>query len=328
MEILLENPLATMYGPYFLVFFGFVITFTLIILGINKTRLDQTDNLGLPPIPSEIDPYEIAYLRGGTNEVARAVIFSLMQKGYLEIGKDGSDAYLSRTKNQPGSSRLMPIEQVSLDWIRNRQETKHIFESNGLTKQLEAYGETYKARLEQQQMLASNEMRSQMLRRSLIAVALIGGLGVYKIIAAVAHGSFNFAGIIIMSIIGIIIAGVIANLPRVTKLGKAHLERLQLAFENLKLEAQKGYVRAGMPQTAPQTTFAGVDPLLLSVGVFGGGILVGTIFDDYNQMFQKAQNQTANSSSCGSSCGSCSSSDGGGSSCGSGCGGGCGGCGG
>lgn len=336
MEILLDNPLAAMYGPYFLVFYGFFITFTLIILGIGKTRIDQTDQIGLPPIPAQIDPYEIAYMRGGTNEVARSVIFSLMQKGFLEITKEGSKTYLSRTPNQTDASRLLPIEQLALDWVETRQEAKRVFEGNGLTKQLEAYGSSYKARLEHQQLLVGEEMRAQMARWKWIAAAAIFGLGLYKILASVIYGIYNFVGLIIMGAIGLVIALSIANLPRITRLGKAYLERLQLAFDNLKYEAQKNYIPSGEPRTVQQTTFAGVDPLLLSVGVFGGGILAGTMFDDYNQTFQRAQNQSVNSSSCGSACGTgCSSSDssGGsscssGSSCGSSCGGGCGGCGG
>ncbi|HVE58180.1 MAG TPA: hypothetical protein VNB22_15210, partial [Pyrinomonadaceae bacterium] len=125
----------------------------------------------------------------------------------------------------------------------------------------------------------------------------------------------------------------VSNFPRVTKLGKAYLERLQTAFDNLKYTSQAAYIASNQPMVAPQTSFAGVDPLLLSVGVFGSGILAGTVFDSYNQAFQRAQSASiAGGSSCSSGCGSCST--GGGSSCSSGgdggssCGGGCGGCGG
>jgi hypothetical protein len=65
MDILLDNPLATMYGPYFLILYGFFIFFVLISLGFAKTRIDRTDELPIPPVPSEVDPYEIAFMRGG-----------------------------------------------------------------------------------------------------------------------------------------------------------------------------------------------------------------------------------------------------------------------
>lgn len=333
MEILLDNPLATMYGPYFLIFYGFFIVFTLIFLGILKTRIDKSDKIGLPPIPSQIDPYEIAFLRGGTNEVARSVLFSLMRKGYLQMENDGKTGRIFRTENPTDRGVLKPIEQITLDWVGSSCETSQIFAAKGLTRQLEMFGNAYKMRLEQQQLLVNDEMKAQMSVFRWAAILAVLGLGFYKIFAAVLNGRYNFIFIVIMGVAGMLIAAAVSNLPRLTKLGKAYLERLQMAFDNLKYQAQKTYLPSNEPRTVPQASFAGVDPLLLSVGVFGSAILAGTVYDQYNQTFQKAQNQAAGSS-CGSACGSsCSSSDSGcscssGSSCSSGCGGGCGGCGG
>ena len=140
------------------------------------------------------------------------------------------------------------------------------------------------------------------------------------------NGYRNVIGIIVIGALAVFLSIAATKTPRLTKLGKAYLERLQLAFQNLKPQVQM-FGRADFPrsQSLPGATFAGVDPVLLGVGVFGTGILAGTVYEDYNSVFQKAQNYA--SGGCGSSCGSgCSSGDGGGSSCGGGCGG-CGGCG-
>jgi uncharacterized membrane protein YgcG len=123
-------------------------------------------------------------------------------------------------------------------------------------------------------------------------------------------GRFNVMFTIFLAIVGFVVAIGIGKVPRVTKLGKQYLERLQLAFEGLKYQT---------PQTLNfQAGAAGIDPLLLSVGVFGTGILAGTAFSHYNETFAR-QHQAG--SSCGSSCGSGSSSGDGGGSCGGGCGG-------
>ncbi len=53
MDILLDNPLASMYGPYFLVFYIGFIVITLLLFGLVKTRIDKTNKLPLPPIPTE-----------------------------------------------------------------------------------------------------------------------------------------------------------------------------------------------------------------------------------------------------------------------------------
>jgi uncharacterized protein (TIGR04222 family) len=340
MDILLDNPLATMYGPYFLLLYGFVIFFTLIILAIIKRGVDDTDEMPLPPIPTHIDPYEIAYLRGGTNEVVRSVVFSLLQKDFIELNTDGKKTEIRQNDNGAGAAGLNQIEQLALGWFYTPRDSNEVFKSGGLTEQLESYGKTYQARLEQQQMLTSDELTGSFKPLKWTAYLVIFGLGAYKAFAAIAHGYYNIIFLIIFFIIGLLIARGVSKFPRLTKLGKAYLERLQLAFDNLKLEAQRPYIPSNEPQIVPQSTFAGVDPLLLSVGVFGSAILAGTIFDSYNQAFQRSQLQseasgTSCSSGCGSSCStgssSCSSGDSGGSSCssgsscGSGCGGGCGG---
>ncbi len=151
MDILLDNPLATMYGPYFLILYGSLIFFTLIALGISRSQIDKTNNLSLPPIPAQIDPYEIAYLRGGINEVARSVIFALMQKGFIEILKDSTKTVINKT-SPPTRRNLIQIEQLALDWHGNSREPKEVFDSNGLVAQLEGYRQMYQARLEQGQM--------------------------------------------------------------------------------------------------------------------------------------------------------------------------------
>jgi len=100
MDILLDNPLASMDGTFFLIFYVGFIVVTLVLFGLIKNRIDKSDTLTLPPIPPNIDPYEIAYLRGGTNEVARSVVFALMQKGLIEIKTEGTTTNIKRTANQ------------------------------------------------------------------------------------------------------------------------------------------------------------------------------------------------------------------------------------
>ena len=322
MDILLDNPLAAMYGPYFLIFYGFFIFFVLVSFGYAKTGLDRTDDLPIPPVPVEVDPYEIAFLRGGANESARAVIFSLVQKNLAEIEIDGKNAVIKRLNRQTNDTgKLPPIEQLALDWLGASRETAEVFGSSGLDSQLKDYARTFQARLETRQMLIGDELKSRFRRIKWTAASAIFALGAYKIFAALAHGNYNFVGIIILAVIGIIIVFAAGKPQRVTKHGKAFLDRLQLAFGNLKYQSQAPYLTGQKAPTSAQRTVSGVDPLLLSVGVFGAGILAGTVFDNYNEAFRRAQQQSA-AGSCGSSCGSsCSSGGSGGSSCGSGCGG-------
>jgi uncharacterized protein (TIGR04222 family) len=249
----------------------------------------------------------------------------------------GATTVIRQSDNKMSASGLNQLEQLALGWFYSPRNSSEVFRAGGLLEQLESYGKTYQARLEQQQMLTGDENTGSFKPLKWTAYAVIFGLGAYKALASIAHGYYNILFLIIFCIAGLLIARAISKFPRLTKLGSAYLDRLQLAFTNLKYEAQKPYIPTNEPQVAPQTTFAGVDPLLLSVGVFGSAILAGTVFDSYNQAFarhQAAVNSSSCSSGCGSSCSSstgdsggssCSSGDGGGGGCGSGCGGGCGG---
>ena len=88
---LLDNALATMPGPHFLVFYA-------------PRRRDCADRLGGPTFgstawtermarrrrcPTRLDPYELAYLRGGATRVARAGDLSAAQQRSIELSGGG-----------------------------------------------------------------------------------------------------------------------------------------------------------------------------------------------------------------------------------------------
>lgn len=329
MNFLLDNPIAAMEGTSFLVLFVVFIVITLFTLAVAKSTLDNTDRLPIPAIPPELDPYEVAYLRSGTNELARSVIFSLVQKGFVEVVSDGKMGFLRRTDNRVEARSLPQIEQIALGWIAAERVAKEVFDkSKGLIRELEPACAQYQIVLSSRQFLMPPDLVSRAKKFGLTAAALIVGLGGYKVFASILTGHFNVIFTIVITTIAFIIAMTIGQMPRMTKLGKQYLERLQLAFEDLKYRSQAPYIGTENQRPAiAEAGFASVDPLLLSVGVFGTGILAGTAFSGYNDAFHRAQQQGAwSSSGCGSACGSSCSSGDGGSGCSSGCGGG--GCGG
>lgn len=59
MDFLLDNPLATMDGPVFLVVYGIVILFSGLGLAWARMNADTSDQLAVPAIPPQPDPYEI-----------------------------------------------------------------------------------------------------------------------------------------------------------------------------------------------------------------------------------------------------------------------------
>lgn len=330
MDFLLDNLLATMEGPVFLVLYALVILSSTTAVAIARSTADKTDKLRIPAIPPDPDPYEIAFLRGGSNEAARSVIFSLFRRGLIKIEPDNKKSIIKPAS--PINVRGLPsIEQTALDWVGMFRYVEDVFAKNGgLVEKLEPFFFAYRQQLEKRQLLTSSSTVQRIRRYAWTAALIIITLGVYKILASIAYGYFNFAFAFIMGVVGLAILAAVGNVPRVTKLGKIYLERLKLAFDGIKSASWKKPDGLDDYPAVPATSFAAVDPILLSVGVFGGAVLAGTAYGNYNTAFEKAyKRQDGGAGGCGSSsCGSgCSSgTDGGGSSCGSGCGGG--GCGG
>ncbi len=122
MDGLRHNPIADMYGPYFLLFYGTVIT--MVVAGCwLALRSTDPSSLPPPPIPVQPDPYEIAYLRGGPNEVTRLAIFSLLQRGYLEVQEhptkfwqNAKPQQIMRTAITPATGDLSPIDRLTYQW--------------------------------------------------------------------------------------------------------------------------------------------------------------------------------------------------------------------
>ena len=83
-----ESPfreLATMPGPLFLGLYGAIGVAAVARVRVAVGRLDETMGLPLPAVPEVPDPCELAYLRAGSREVRRLLIFTLIERGYLRV---------------------------------------------------------------------------------------------------------------------------------------------------------------------------------------------------------------------------------------------------
>jgi uncharacterized protein (TIGR04222 family) len=317
MDILFNNPIANLSGGWFLLFYVTVIVLTAIAFGLYKSRLDWTNNLPLPLVTNNPDPFEIAYLRGGENELARTVIFSLVQKKFLEIIADGTKNYIKLTSTQPNWTTLSEMERQVLKYFQATREVSEVFGSYGLPEILETYSLQYGAKIEQSNFLTPSDVVTKTRILSILIGLTVASLGIYKIVAAMINGRSNVIFTAVLAVIGFVIFVNLGKVNRLSVLGQKYVERLQQAFDNFKAKIQN-------PLPLPNNqaaTFNSIDPFLLTVGVFGVGALAGTEFYEYEQAFHRSS-AASSSGGCGSGCGSSSCSSGGDG------GGGCGGCGG
>ena len=312
MDILINNPISQMYGPYFLVFYGVVI----VVTGIGCKVILQGNGLdSRGKIPEKLDPYEIAYLRDGEKAVAKVVCLELMQKGFVRV----KDKRIERSPQLYNVSSLKPIEKTFFDWLKHSRVASDVKYNFELKKKLSEHCETYKHSLESSGYFNS-ELKSYLLGGA--GAFIILGLGSYKLISALSRGHHNVMFLIFMAIAATIWISYISSplYSRITKKGKQYLNKLKETFSGL----------TGKLETAPTEPDYN-SSLLVSIFDLDNFKASGD-YQDFVDLFvfksTYSSSYSSNSSSACSTSVSCGSSCSSGSSCGSSCGGGCGGCGG
>jgi uncharacterized protein (TIGR04222 family) len=314
MTWLLHNPIADMHGPHFLIFYAATIAVVIASVAVFIRRYDQTRGIAPPPLPKKPDPIEVAYLRGGANEVTRLIVFDLVRRGYLQISGDAAKAEIDRADVRPPVPLTTPLEKLVFSYFATPRDARALFRPGGLAAEIEEQCEEIRWRLHDEQLLNPSEHYRTALLVGLFAAFTILGLGGYKLAVALTKGHTHVQFLIVMAVIGLIFLAIACCVPRLSSRGRAYLDRLSDAFEGLKARAE-----------APASTRP--DPVLLLVpALFGMTALIGTSYQDVAQMFRRS---TASGGGCGGGCGAgCGGGCGGGGCGGGGCGGGCGGCGG
>jgi uncharacterized protein (TIGR04222 family) len=303
MDWLLDNSLATMQGPEFLVFY--LLTSCFVLIGAYRFIAAQDTTGAQPPAtPSDIDPYELAYLRGGPNEVVRTAVYALRQKGLIEVEK----GRLRTSGFTPQA--LTTVERRVYETISSTQKIAALF-SRAMREAIDRLCGAYRQRLSAQQLLASEEIRTTAQVTLGAAGGLLIGLAAYKIWAARVHGHSNLGFLFGEAVVAFIALFWIYHKTAAgfaSRRGKAFLAQAQLAYSGRRASAVFGTSTDAAGRAAAGGT------ALLMVGLFGFDILKGTPDAALAKTF-------AQSSSSGGGCG------GSGGGCGGG-GGGCGGCGG
>ena len=278
-------------GPSFLVFY---ICVALIVVIALKLVIDGAEG-GAPPALPLSDPYQIAWLRGGTPEAARIAVLSLTDRGLLAVSGDN---LVNSSHAQPVVRE--PIESAILARCRPfGTAATAVLGDPGVERACAPY----RARLERLQLMPDVAMRAQRYRGFTIASAILFGIALAKIVIAFGRNRYNVGFLLILTAIALGLVWLLVHRPR-THLGNRMLKDLKRLFRALRQRAAT--IRAGAMTS---------DAMLLAA-VFGISALPATGFADFLRVYKKA---ASSGGGCGSSCGSA---------CGGGGGGGCGGCGG
>jgi len=312
----LHNPIANMYGPAFLVFYAAVIAVAFLgcaayIRSIEPKSADRE-------IPRSIDPYEIAYLRGGANEVIRTVVIAMLERGMLEQHQPvGIRNLVNRTTIAQAHSAdptiLSGLEAAVFNYCLRPKAAHELF-SFDLADKVRALCEPYHLKLIERGLMPDAPTVSKIRQMVALTGLAVIMLGCYKFAAAWQTGHHNviFLGFEIVAALGLCIA--FEWKRRITFAGQQYVQDIRRVFSSL--------------QRRP-TFYENPDNTVLMAAVFGVAVLAETQQASYAAIFRRS----GAGGSCGGSTGGCGGSSGGGSGCGGGSGGGgggggCGGCGG
>lgn len=303
MDGLFDNFLANMRGPDFLALY---LIFACIVVGGGYFFIAAQDATGdnPPATPSVVDPYALAYLRGGVNEVIRTAIYALRQKALVEIAEKGK----LRAATYRGQE-LNDIERSVFQVLSFGPKISTLFSDRDLQGKIERQCGAYEKRLSAERLLTPPQVRSSAKLALIVGCALLIGLAGYKTWAALLHGRSNL-GFLFMETAGACVALILIYRKtaggNASRRGKAYLAQIRLAYSG-----HVGAVFGAAPdRSSGQVAIGGT--ALLMVGLFGFSVLKGTPDAALAQAFAQSSG---------------SGGDGGGG-CGGGGGGGCGGCGG
>lgn len=289
-------------GPEFLVFYLILgvavnIIFKYLMLGREKQEA--------PAQWDSSDPYKIAFLRAGVNEVLRVVTVSLIDRGLLKASQDKIKA----EKNAKHVVRK-PVEKAVVEFFSDADQPNGLFLDDGSRKA----AEEYRRPLESEGLIAGDARMGRRAAFFYAALLVLLGVSLVKIAVALSRGRHNILFLIILTGVFCYWAVTIRNRER-TGAGDEIMRRMSERFTTLK---------ANIARIRPGGT---TNDLSFLIAVFGLTALSGAYFPYVKSLFPKAASYGGTNYSGGCGSGGCGSS--GSSGCGGGCGGGgCGGCGG
>jgi uncharacterized protein (TIGR04222 family) len=275
MNWLLNNPVADLRSEYLLLLYAMAIGAVILACYKSVRSVDRTRHMKPPEIPAQLDPYELAYLRGGETEVTRIAVISLAERGLLQINeiRDWSStpsAFLKEVDRarQPEPGELAPIEACIMKWTgfpaSGRQiyqpddspykivstafwhgaTGRHAYQPGGVPALIRGSCSQYQENLAAEMLLAPPTMKVLGTWLWWIGLALILGLGGYLMAVALAKG--EPIAVVVLCVCPLALFGVLAlvpaclSFPRINHRGRAYLEELEAAYDRLRSKGCRG----------------------------------------------------------------------------------------
>lgn len=322
-----------LYGPLFLAIYAaiFAVFFTVCLVVRAQIDRDDSEKRLVPDV--DPDPYQIAFLRGGTNEVLRLATFELFAKEALEEKK----GRLRATTWELVPDKISPNTVSPFAWEASQHFTKprsptEIFRS-GIASHFAGKIREWNDWIENEELRISREKQLKLNGVAILLAGVFAAIGFIKIMVALST-NHNNVGFAIAMLIGGSIAILLTCLPRrFNARGRNYLSAIQTMHgQHRRVSNNAKFLTEPVDPTT--VSLAATSVPLMAMGLFGVAALQGSSFDGFRKTYLRSE---ANGGGCGASCGGVATCGGSGTSCGGGAscgggggcgGGGCGGCGG
>ena len=311
------NPVTDFNAREFLTFYAvFILAVWTLRAWFNWSSDRTLDEAWTPPLKP--NAYDIAYLRGGANELARVAVVGLAERGFLET----RGQTIGQTASHPNPATLSSLDRSVFDFFQPERTVREIEEA-GLHVRVNPHVLAFEERLQSEQLLSPPNLIGAARQSAGLAAAVIFVVGLARsIVALQRHRPAGF--LIAMGLVGVI-AVAWPRVGRLSRRGKAYLRSLRDAALSLNTR--------------------GIEPadtsLFMATALFGMTALSGSPQEPLGEMFTRQKAASAGASAdgggwfggisdggSGGSDGGGGGSDGGGGGGSCGGGGGCGGCGG
>lgn len=277
----MSDPITGLSDGAFLLFYATVCTATLAACRWYVRSHDATRSMLPPPIPLTVDPYEIAYMRGGENELTRVVIVSLTERGYLRTTEQG----IERTEAPP--ARLVGAEETTYEWLSIHRTPEEVFASD-LPQRVRAHCLGYDERLQEERLVADEAAKAFGWKAAVSGGLVILGIGGWRLLnGLVREQPVGF--LVFMGLAGLgILIGLCSSRGQLTARGRAYADRLKGTLDSLRASTGGRYA--------------------LAAAVLGMGSLAGTPYAKLGDLFRKAGSSGSGgcgADGCGDGCGGC-----------------------
>lgn len=237
MSALFDNALTTLGTA------PFIAGQTLLIAGViwwNRRHRDSSDPTRAKRLEHDhpIDPYQLAYLRGGAPEMTRLALFDMIGRGWFTLREESSvftsDRFIQRSDEAPPEVLLSSMEREIWRQLEQPILLSQLMSTHDLPGRLGPFGEQHSRELQKLGFIPSDQQLAAANRTLLASGVVLLLPGLYRSVAAWTQQEPAVFVYLFWAIAGALLLFVLARLPQRTSLGERYLELMRSEYQRMR----------------------------------------------------------------------------------------------